>query len=363
MKNIFFIILLFFAINGCGMVIPIIMPFNDLPAPTGRFNVGTQIYEWEDQSREEWFTEQEGDYRRLVVQVWYPSQKSNKIKANYLDFPGKRVEPLSRRIELPEYFFKHIKNVKSNSIYDIPIYDKSKLYPLILFSHGLGGMRMQNTIQLEELASHGYIVIAMDHTYDANVTVFLDGSTAEFRSALNEDASEEEVWKVRLPQLNTRAMDLTFIIDEITKLKENSNTIWSNIDLTKIGVFGHSFGGATAVVTSYNDNRIDACINLDGWMEPIESNIIKEGIDVPFLYIGQERWINTPLNDIKLDSLIASSAGIKVLLEGSKHFDFSDTPQFNSMSKIFGISGSMDPKDVKNKMNFEIVEFFKKQLN
>ena len=172
MKNIFFIILLVFIINGCGLVIPIIMPFNDLPAPTGKFNVGTQICEWEDQSREEWFTEKEGDYRRLVLQVWYPAQKSNKIKANYLDFPDKRVEPLSRRIELPEYFFKHIKNVKSNSIYDIPIYDKSKLYPLILFSHGLGGMRMQNTIQLEELASHGYIVIAMDHTYDANVTVF-----------------------------------------------------------------------------------------------------------------------------------------------------------------------------------------------
>ena len=217
---------------------------------------------------------------------------------------------------------------------------------------------MQNTVQMEELASRGYVVVAMDHPYDANITIYQDGTIAEFRSGLRDDVSEEEFWDVRLPQINTRANDLSFILNQIDRKHANGNHLWRTVDISKVGAFGHSFGGTTSIVAAYRDSRIDACINLDGWMEPIESKIIQQGLDVPFLYIGQEKWIDTPLNDKKLDSLIISSNGKKVLLPGTKHFDYSDTPQFSPISTKVGIAGSMDINLLRNKINSEIVLFF-----
>jgi len=353
------LIILFFLIgvNGC-VLIPHLIPFNNIPQPTGFYSVGTQIFEWEDVNREEWFTEDIGDFRRLVVQVWYPTLEKSKQVVSYIDSPDKRIGPLSKRIELPQFLIRHIQDVKSNAILNAPIRIDNNLYPLILFSHGLGGMRMQNTVQMEELASRGYVVVAMDHPYDANVTVYNDGTIAEFRSGLREDASEKEFWDVRMPQINTRADDLSFIINKINLLKDNGDPLWKSVNLSKIGVFGHSYGGATSILASFNDSRIDACINLDGWMEPIESKIIQKGLDIPFLYIGQEKWIDTPLNDKKRDSLIISSNGKKVLLSGTKHFDYSDTPQFSPISTKFGIAGSMDIHSLRNNINSEIVLFF-----
>ena len=337
---------------------PHLVPFDDLPEPTGPFNVGTQVFEWTDVLREEWFTKDSNDYRKLVVQAWYPTMEESDEGISYLDFPEKRIVPLSLRIELPQYLIRHIQNVKTNSILNASVRKSNDLYPLILFSHGLGGMRMQNTVQMEELASRGYVVLAMDHTYDANVTVFSDGSIAEFRSGLREDATEQEFWDIRIPQINTRAADLAFILDNINQFSSNGNQLWQSTDLSKVGVFGHSFGGATSVVASFRDPRIDACINLDGWTEPIESKIIQAGLKIPFLYIGQERWIDTPLNDIKLDSLIKSSNGNKELLLGTKHFDYSDTPQFTPISSKLGIAGTMDMNILREKINSEIVSFF-----
>ena len=357
MKKLILLLILPLIINSC-IFIPLLVPFNDLPKPTGPFHVGTRVFEWVDVLREEWFTENSDDLRRLIVQVWYPTMEESEDGLNYLDSPDQRIEPLSKTIELPEYLIRHIQDVKTNSILNASLRKNEDLYPLIMFSHGLGGMRMQNTVQMEELASRGYVVVAMDHPYDAYITVYADGSTADFRSGLEEDVTEKEFWAARIPQINTRAADLTFILDNIDKNKAEGNEIWESIDLSKVGVFGHSFGGATSVVASFIDSRIDVCINLDGWMEPVESKIIQEGLRIPFLYIGQERWIDTPLNDIKLDSLIKSSKGIKKLLKGTKHFDYSDTPQFSSVSKTIGVAGTMDIKLLREKINHEILSFF-----
>ena len=59
--------------SSCSTIIPILIPFHDLPAPTGSFSVGTRVFNWEDKKREEWFTETAGDFRKIVVQVWYPA--------------------------------------------------------------------------------------------------------------------------------------------------------------------------------------------------------------------------------------------------------------------------------------------------
>ena len=361
MKKLIVLIILALSINACGLIVPHIIPFSDLPLPTGPFNVGTQIFEWEDTSREEWFTEESDDFRRLVIQVWYPTLVEKKGDFSYLDYSEKRTGPLSKVIELPEFIIHHIKDVKANSILNAHINVGQELYPLILFSHGLGGMRMQNTVQMEELASKGYVVIAMDHPYDANVTIFRDGSVAGFRSGLRDDASEEEFWKIRLPQINTRAADISFIIDQITNRKDD--ILWKFIDITKVGVFGHSFGGSTAIVASFTDSRISACLNLDGWLVVVPDHIISEGIVQDFMYIGQDKWWDE-LNYKKLDQFIESNqSSSKILIPGTTHYDFSDMPHLSSAGKILGKTGKgINMNDFKNALNELIISFFNKSL-
>ena len=349
--------------SSCSTIIPILIPFHDLPAPTGSFSVGTRVFNWEDKKREEWFTETPDDFRKIVVQVWYPTDEVTGVPVPYLDFAQHRIKPISEQVELPPFMIKHIQDVNSNSYLNAALKSAIESYPLVIFSHGLGGMRMQNTIQMEELASRGFIALAMDHPFDANITVFNDGSSADYRSAIIGEVTTEEFWNIRLPQINTRVADVSFVLDYIKDIQGGDDSFWNMIDLERVGIMGHSFGGGTAIVASSRDTRLDACIALDGWLVPIEQSIIKKGLKVPFLFMGQTYWTN-PVNYEKLDTLIAASTASaeKLILDGTKHFDYSDTPQFNTASSKFGISGTMDLDELRTLLNYRIVSFFELNL-
>ena len=349
--------------SSCSTIIPLLIPFQDIPAPTGSFSVGTRVFNWEDNKREEWFTEKEGDFRKIVVQVWYPTDEVTGVPVPYLDFAQHRIKPISEQVELPPFMIKHIQDVNSNSYLNAALKSAIEPYPLVIFSHGLGGMRMQNTIQMEELASKGFIALAMDHAFDANVTIFNDGSSADYRSAIIGEVTTEEFWNIRLPQINTRVADVSFVLDYIKDIQGGDDSFWNMIDLERVGIMGHSFGGGTAIVASSRDTRLDACIALDGWLVPIEQSIIKKGLKVPFLFMGQTYWTN-PVNYENLDTLIAASTASaeKLILDGTKHFDYSDTPQFNSASSKFGISGTMDLDELRILLNSRIVSFFELNL-
>ena len=381
--------------SSCSTIIPLLIPFQDIPAPTGSFSVGTRVFNWEDNKREEWFTEKEGDFRKIVVQVWYPTGAATGDPEPYLDYAHHRVKPISEQVELPPFMIKHIQDVNSNSYLNAALKSATESYPLVIFSHGLGGMRMQNTIQMEELASKGFIALAMDHPFDANITVFNDGSSADYRSGIVGEVTTEEFWDIRLPQINTRVEDVSYVLDHIKEIQADNDdfwnirlpqintrvadvsfvldyikdiqggddSFWNMIDLERVGIMGHSFGGGTAIVASSRDTRLDACIALDGWLVPIEQSIIKSGLKVPFLFMGQTYWAN-PLNYENLDALIAASTASaeKLILDGTKHFDYSDTPQFNSASSKFGVSGTMDLDELRILLNSRIVSFFELNL-
>ena len=347
--------------TSCSTFNRVILPLKDIPKPNGPHRVGTIAFEWEDANRKEWFTIEEDDYRRLIVQFWYPTNDREVLVKNpYLDNPKQRAKPISDQIDIPSFLMSHLDEVNKNSIDLASISSSKKDFPLIVFSHGLGGMRMQNTIQCEELASRGYIVVAMDHAFDAHATFFKNNILADFRSGIEGQISEEEFWSIRTPQLNTRAADISFVIDQISTLKESSsNSFFKAIRTDKVGIFGHSFGGATAIMASLLDSRIKACINLDGWIVPIPEKVIETGIDKPFLYIGQEAW-NDTLNYIKLEKFIKNSnSSNRVLkLKGTKHYDFTDIPQIAPIASKIGITGSMNTLELKHLINKEVVDFF-----
>ena len=299
MKSKYIFILSCLFIMSCSVVIPTLIPFHDIPKPTGSFAVGTRVFNWEDREREEWFTEETGDFRTIIVQVWYPADTVFGNPEPYLDYAQQRVGPISEQIELPRFLIKHIQDVQSNSYANSSLKNSDMLYPMVIFSHGLGGYKTQNTIAIEALVSKGYIVISADHTYDANITVFEDGSYIDYSYNILDNVPKEKFWDVRIPQVNTRAADISFMIDKLQLMK--NHPIYNSIDFNNIGVFGMSTGGTTAIVSSWNDTRISACLNLDGWIVPVVDEIINTGIKIPFCFIGQEYWEGNPLNYDKLD--------------------------------------------------------------
>ena len=364
MKSYLYIFLIFL---GFSSIRCIGIPFNEPPKPSGDINAGTQSIQLIDSNRLEWFTNNPDDLRKIMVQVWYPTHENNGERELYIDYGNIRIKALADQFDYSPSLFKNLVNLRTNSIKEATSH-QSDIYPLIIFSHGLGGNRTQNTIMIEELVSYGYVVIAIEHAYDANVSIFNNGDIADYRSGINyerrdegKDLTPEEFWSIRLPQLKTRAADVSFILNQI----ESGNfpqDLSQIIDLEKVGIFGHSFGGATSIYSSYSDDRIDACLNLDGWMVVVPDNIINEGIKQDFMYIGQAKWWDE-LNYNKLDQFIKSnSSSSKILIPGTTHYDFSDTPHMSKAAKLLKKSGDLDSGSLKNILNELILTFFNKNL-
>lgn len=358
-----FIVLIIIAVLGHSVIIPKLIPLSDLPTPSGVYSVGTKIFEWTDESRDEWFTEDKDDKRRIVVQAWYPSEDTNSAPVPYLVSADKWLPALSDILEIPQFLFDHLRDIETHSVLNAPVNKKVENTPLVLFSHGIWGMRFQNTAQFEALASRGYIVVSVDHAYDASLTLFKDGTIADFRSGYEGELSEEEFWALRNPQLQTRVSDIRFMIDTIGVKQLKGGELWSVVDMERIGVFGHSYGGATSLIASVQDERIDAAIALDGWMIPIPLDVIDRGSDKPFYYIGRESWAD-PLNYQQLNKFLKRSSNQSTLfLTGTKHFDFSDTPLFSPYMQTFGLSGVIPAEELAKKLENEIVGFFDNHLN
>ena len=344
-----------FLFSSCSLI----LNFRDLPKPEGQYIIGTDVFTWEDTYRDEWFTKDKIDTRKIVVQIWYPASEKSDSLYPYMDYADLRVESISQRIGKNKGFIKPATQVRTNTYYKAKPIDKK--FPLILFSHGLGGYKTQNLINIESLVSQGYIVVAPDHTYDATITIFDDGTTIGFEAGLPDDVTPEEFWATRIPQINTRASDMSFLIDRLQTMKDYN--LYNSIDFKKIGIFGHSFGGATSVVSSWNDTRISACLNLDGWFVPVVDEIINTGLKIPFCYIGQESWENTPLNYPKLNTFYKNCSDDTYILKIKKthHFDYADMPYFSSIGRMVSSGKNVD-KYFTIRLSDMITGFFNEYL-
>lgn len=334
-----------FSFQSCSVIFPIVAPFKDLPAPTGQYTVATRTATWTDSSRDETFTP-ESDFRRIVVQVWYPVEgKVTGEPTRYVDHPDLRMPALAKQLRLPVFPIKHFTKVLTNSYPDVSPGASTTTYPVILFSHGLSGMRYQNSALMEEMASHGYIVLAADHPYEANITIFPDGSTAIYAGGKRKSIIRGEgTAHLDFSQLSIIVDDLKFMIDRVVDMK--STHILSDLPamIDKIGVIGHSLGGAAVMNTAFEDERVDAIMVLDGWYLPVPDSVISSGVDQPYMHLGQKIW-RDPKNYSRMDAMLKSSEGplFKLLVSNTKHPDYTDMPLFSPISRFIGYTGTREP--------------------
>ena len=284
------------ALQGCAVVGSVLVPLESIDPPNGKYNIGTQVYFWTDSSRGEVYTTDPTDYRELMVQIWYPAEGGeNYQRAPHVTFPKKSISSIAKTAGLPASFGNHGTQLVSNSVFGLSPIQNEK-FPLILFSHGDGGLLTQNTSQVEELVSNGYIVIACNHTYNASITFDKDGNPIPYKQNVswNEQAQYHKKYYTNL-LINYRYQDLDFLLQTLKQNNLNDgsvNPFKNNIDFENVGAMGHSMGGGTTYIAMLKNNEVKAGVALDGWFFGLLNEDAKTNTTKPFLHIGQEQFLD-----------------------------------------------------------------------
>jgi predicted dienelactone hydrolase len=263
--------------------------------PTGPFMVGTRGIEITDSSRPESSLPGSGKYRRLIVQFWYPAGKTAGYEMmKYHPNPDSFLTDVQKLFpDIPQLLLKRLAHSTTHAFFDAPLAVAEKNYPVIVFSHGMDGMRFLNTYQMEELASHGYIIVSIEHSFSATGTVFQDGTRGgitPYEKMENENFGNAMVARWTADQI--------FTIDQLEKMnREPGNFFYEKLNLDKIGILGFSFGGAVSTNTLVFDKRIKAGVNLDGFY--YGGNFAK-GFQQPFMELRSEPASPEKVTDAEL---------------------------------------------------------------
>ncbi len=345
-----------------AVIVPYVIPVFSLPTPSGKYTIGTETFHWVDSSRLEWFTnENPNDYREIMVQIWYPGVNNlNKTVEPYMDFINLRAKTIAEAGGIPSFLPSHLNMVRTNSYKDITCINKNTDLPVVVFSHGITGSRHLHQSLFEHISSQGYVVAALDHSFDCNLSVFPDKRIADYRSEIT---GHPDSVNIRNQQINTRGMDIAFILDQLEKIQSGiiKSNLTNRLDLQNIGIGGHSYGGATAIVSTQRDTRIKACFVLDGWISPVPESVIKTGLKAPVFSLGRPNWKNSnyPNNYSHLNDLMSNSKGPKynIVMQKTLHLDYTDIPLYSPIIKYVMDVGSLAPNISQPLINNLILSF------
>ncbi|MEU9352328.1 alpha/beta hydrolase [Streptomyces griseoloalbus] len=299
-------------------------PGISLPRPAGRYAVGRQTLHLTDHRRRDpWVP---SVHRELMVSMHYPARAGRSAPAAYMTEEEARLLLEARGLDgvVPA---ATVSGVRTHARADArPAYGR---FPLVLLSPGFSMPRSTLTTLADDLASRGYVVAAVDHAYESVGTSFPGGRVLTCL-ACERVATDEERARVVMD----RARDLSFVIDQLSTLRAPSGTPHGQeilpyarmVDVRRIGVAGHSLGGAAAAAVMLRDGRVRAGVNLDGnFLVPFAG----VGLDGrPFMMIGASATHSpgSPGSDWR-DAWTRMDGWKRWLtVAGAEHFTFTDLP-------------------------------------
>jgi predicted dienelactone hydrolase len=350
-----------------AVALPVLFPIPHGPPPTGPYQVGTFSMALTDSSRHEIYSQDPQALRRIMVQVWYPADpKPGTPLAPWVDHPEIFGPAISHVLHLPSFFLDHLKYARTNSYVDAPVSQAQSNYPVLLFSHGWTGFRQQNTYQIQELVSHGYIVAAVQHTYGAAVTVFPDGTVVNYDPQALPDGAPDGIYDPAANKLVDQwAGDLGFVLDTLTQmnLSDTQHGLQGRLDLERVGVFGHSTGGGAAVEFCARDPRCKAGLGEDAFMTPVSKSVLASGLRQPFLFLFSEQWSKKPKNVALFGQLYShSDQTVTAHILGTMHYDFTDLPLLTPIAAQLGLKGPINGGRVMTIVDEYSLSFFDQAL-
>ncbi len=382
-------------------------PIKDLPAPAGNHTVGVRDFELRDVTRLGLMAANPQEPRRLLVRVWYPAGKTDGLqKRAYFSAPEVDTTGTSmgRYFQAP-FAFKYLKHVKTNSYEGAPLAAGPAPLPVVIYSHGYTSFIGQNTALMEHLASHGYVVYSIGHTYDSAPVVFPNGdvldsdpklaeemkalsvpSDATLRSFVGETFADRHAGKReayheamatnhRIAARSARIWtdDRIFVHDQLQAgtVPDSVREIVAASDFSHTGQIGMSFGGSTTGEVCFVDSRCAAGVNLDG--SDFHSSAFEHNSPVPFLMFYSDFNIIAAMvtgdpdargfgfNDFSYER--PETAGlrpdvVRLKVNSVSHLGVSDFTWFVRSPLRDPVFGSVDSEDMIQIQNDFVLGFF-----
>jgi predicted dienelactone hydrolase len=306
-----------------------------LPAPTGLFAVGRTTYVWNDSAHFDPMAPQPGTKRELFAWIWYPAAPPQPSQAVDDYFPWRMA--IERRHGAPDsgplaLLTRDVSRVRTHSFRDAELSPGQRSYPVVFMRAGLAALTTDYTSLAEDLASHGYVVVGFDAPYRSSVVVFPDGRVIERAAQNNLDlvsGSKEQQLANELVQ--AWSADMSYALDQLEQLNASdpSGRFLGRLDLQRVGVFGHSLGGATALQFCHDDSRCKAGIDVDGipW-----GSVVREGVTQPIMFLlsdhsgdsadPEDKQIEANFRSIY--DQVPSDRRLQITIRGADHYMFSD---------------------------------------
>jgi predicted dienelactone hydrolase len=283
----------------------------DLPQPNGCYPVGLKTLLLTDTSRN----------RDLVVTFWYPATDGTFPFVPYMD--KKTAAALAEEWKLQLGFERQV-HTHSRTL---ALIAQRGPFPVVFLEHGTGVVPSVYTVLAEGLASMGFVVVAINHTPDSLISVFPDGHEVRFKPYWPNDADRrtqgEAIGKFAEAVL---VRDVRFVLDKLGETQSQDDFWRGQLDLSSVGIVGHSMGGTTAALATKEDPRILAGVNLDGSTYPgMNADIRPVEVRKPLLFIMTEEHDSNP--NVRVREYAGSKSNTYyVVISGTDHMSFTDSP-------------------------------------
>ena len=324
-----------------------------LEAPTGPFQVGTIRVTAVDSSRAELSATGTSDARRLVIQVWYPAQPTgHERRAPYVLELDQVAADLAEAV--PEVAF--------GTVLTSALLDASPLagrFPLVVFSHGMNSARYFYTTLLQDLASHGFVVAAIDHPFWALTTAFDAGHGVALAASMasRDQLTSDQIDGYMEDGVGLMAEDQAFVAERLPALVPRLRHAVAGMP---IGVAGHSMGGMAATLACMRFRVFAACASLDGlvWAREGVTPIGEPANPVakPFLLLTSSQFLPSDLSTAVARYRRAWREPRLCLVAGGRHNSASDLP------RLRGAGGTPEADRAAEAVRRAVVEFFRTEL-
>jgi dienelactone hydrolase len=297
--------------------------------PTGPFAVGRTVEQWDDPGKPELLAPAT-EPRRLVAWIWYPAKKEASPQfAPYLPPAWREAMERHEGVLLSSILTRDLSRVRTHSEVDAEVAPDKAQYPIVLLRAGASALTTDYTEIAEDLASHGYVVVGLDAPYRTVLVVLNNGKVVERARENDADlvsGQQQEQLGARL--VNAWSSDMSFAVDELQKLSESDRRFRNRLDLGRIGMIGHSLGGATALQFCHDDIRCKVGIDIDG---APQGPVIHERLSQPLLFLLSDHR-HDPKDEVRqVKSDIASiydqllpDRRLEVVMRGANHYGFKD---------------------------------------
>jgi predicted dienelactone hydrolase len=294
-----------------------------LPEPSGPHSVGSVVFRWTDHKRSETFTADPSDRRQVIAQAWYPTDETTGRAVPYFEAQGRLPGSITG---LPAFLFASFGSVATHATAAAPVSVAQRTWPVLFFSPGLSVPREAYTALCADLASRGYVVVALSVPYESAVSVLAGGRIVG--QTTHPDVMGPPPHDALERLIDVRAADARFVLDQLDQLghRDPRSPLAGHVDLQHVGIVGHSIGGATAVQVMAGDSRFKVGVNLDGKLFGTQPHA---RLDRPFLWVQSGETPTTEYTDGR-DRFLARQHhdGTHLIIRGSMHMSFSDDPSY-----------------------------------